>query len=311
MFGLPCKASCDLDNARYANYSVRMTEHIVRNGAQMTVQQDGAAAPSLAAPMVERAFRLLALVSAEAEGLTLSELARALNMSKGSLHGLLRTLEAVGAVAQTPQRRYVLGARIFELAQARTQRVDLRRLALPAMRRLASDLRETILLGRVEAAGVRILERAEAPLERPELRIAAPTGMRVHLLAGAIGRLVAAHWPAFRREEFRAAGPLQRFTPHTITDPDAFLAAADTAARVGYSIDREEYLEGVNAVAAPIYGPGGDLLALVWAIGFSARFQGERLIEAGERLRDEAARLSQMLGATETPGSEHLQASNG
>lgn len=249
--------------------------------------------------MVERAFRLLALVSAEAEGLSLSELARALEMSKGSLHGLLRTLESVGAVAPTAKRRYVLGARIAELAQARAQRVDLRRLALPTMRRLASDLRETILLGRVEADGVRILERAEAPLERPELRIAAPAGMRVHLLAGATGRVVAAHWPASRREAFRAGGALHRFTPQTITDPAAFLEAAEEAARVGYGIEREEYLEGVNAVAAPIFGPGGDLLALIWAIGFSARFRGERLIAAGERLRAEAAKLSQTLGAPE------------
>ncbi len=256
--------------------------------------------------MVERAFRLLSLVSVEAEGLTLSELARALKMSKGSLHGLLRTLEAVGAVAQTPQRRYVLGARIFELAQASSAQKDLRRLAAPAMRRLATDVGETIMLGRVEADGVRILECAEAPLERPELRCAAPPGMRIHLLAGATGRLIAAHWPAFRREAFRAGGPLQRFTAQTITDPVAFLEAADEAARVGYGIDHEEYLDGMNAVAAPIYGPGGDLPALIWALGFSARFQGERLVEAGERLRAEAAKLSQMLGAPELAATKTI-----
>ncbi|HKS71497.1 MAG TPA: IclR family transcriptional regulator C-terminal domain-containing protein, partial [Ktedonobacterales bacterium] len=191
------------------------------------------------------------------------------------------------------------------------QKPDLRRLALPAMRRLASELRETILLGRVEAAGVRILERVEAPLERPELRIAAPAGMRVHLLAGATGRLVAAHWPAFRREAFRTAGPLHRFTAHTITDPAAFLEAADEAARVGYGLDREEYLEGVNAAAAPIFGPGGDLLALIWAIGFSARFQGERLTDAAERLRAEAEKLSRMLGAPEPSEREETASAPG
>lgn len=259
----------------------------------------------MAAPSVERAFRLLALVSAEPDGLTLSELARKLDMSKGSLHGLLHTLECVGAVARDPAtRRYVLGARIYELVQARAQRIDLRRLALPAMRGLANELHETILLGRVEAESVCILERAEAPLERPELRIAAPVGMRVQLLAGATGRLVAAHWPAFRRAAFLAAGPLHRFTPRTITDPAAFLAAADEAARVGYALDREEYLEGVNAAAAPIYGPGGELLALIWAIGLSARFAGGRLTAAGERLRAEAVKLSQMLGAPQTPADD-------
>ena len=262
--------------------------------------------------MVERAFRLLSLVSIESEGLTLSELARALDMSKGSLHGLLRTLEAVGAVAQTSQRRYVLGARIFELSQASSAQADLRRLAAPVIRRLASDLGETIMLGRVEAEGVRILELAEAPLERPELRCAAPPGTRIHLLAGATGRLVVAHWPESRRAAFRAGGPLQHFTPRSITDPVAFLEAADEAVRVGYGVDDcEEYLDGMNAVAAPIYGPGGDLLALIWSLGFSARFKRERLIAAGERLRVEAAKLSQMLGAPEPAKDEEVSVSNG
>ena len=60
------------------------------------------------APMVERAFRLLDLLSVSEEGLTLSDLARALNMSKGSIHGLLKTLESNGAIEQSEDRRYIL-----------------------------------------------------------------------------------------------------------------------------------------------------------------------------------------------------------
>jgi DNA-binding IclR family transcriptional regulator len=198
-------------------------------------------------------------------------------------------------VSQTIERRYVLGPRIFELAQARAQRADLRRLAQPAMRRLAAELGETVLLGRVEADGVRIVERTEAPLEHAELRIAAPAGLRIHLLAGATGRLIVSAWPAPRRAAFAHDGPLPRFTSHSIVESEAFLFAAEEAARAGYGVDREEYLDGVNAVAAPIYAPGRELVALLWAVGHSARFNGSALDQAGKRLRSEADVLSRTI----------------
>jgi len=36
------------------------------------------------------------------------------------------------------------------------------------------------------------------------------------------------------------------------------------------SIDREEYLDGVNAVSAPIYSAGGTLVAFLWIVGFTS-----------------------------------------
>src|SRR5579871_7058273 len=87
-------------------------------------------APTVAAPMVERAFRLLDLLSESEEGLTLSDLARSLSMSKGSMHGLLKTLESNGVIEQVEERRFVLGPRIYDLAQSYVQRAGLRHFAL-------------------------------------------------------------------------------------------------------------------------------------------------------------------------------------
>jgi DNA-binding IclR family transcriptional regulator len=261
--------------------------------------------------MVERAFRLLDIVGASEDGLTLSDLARALGMSKGSLHGLLKTLETVGAIELAEGRHYTLGSRVYDLAQAYVERAGLRRFALPAMRRLAHTLGQTILLGRVEHEGVRIIERVEAPSgpvavrhmgdgtqpEQPALRISASRGTRVHLLAGATGRVILASWPEPQRVAYLRSHTLPRFTPSSLTDPDTYLAAVAEAARAGLGVDREEYLVGVNAVAAPIFGTDGALVALLWAIGFAASFAGDALDAAGEVLRCEAEDISRSLGA--------------
>ena len=120
----------------------------------------------------------------------------------------------------------------------------------------------------------------------------------VHLLAAATGPFVLASWPLAQREAFLHAHALPRFTEHAVTDPQQFLACVEEAARTGISFDHEEYLVGVNAVAAPIYGAGGTLVALLWIVGFASRFGDETLDHAAQQLRTEAMKVSHSLGAT-------------
>jgi DNA-binding IclR family transcriptional regulator len=274
-----------------------MTERFVQKKERLHMEQSAGSQNVAPAPMVERAFRLLDLLSAAEEGMTLSELARALDMSKSSMHGLLKTLESNGVIEQSDERLYVLGPRIYDLAQSYVQRAGLRRFALPAMRRLAAATAETVLLGRIEQNGVRIIERIEDESDSVTLRISARRGTRVPLLAGVIGRLVLANWPEAKRHEYLHSHPLPHFTERSITDPERFLVAVEEAARAGVSMEREEYLVGVNAVAAPIYAAGGVLVALLWIVGFTSHFDDEAMRGAAEQLRVEAEAISQALGA--------------
>jgi DNA-binding IclR family transcriptional regulator len=285
-----------LDTPTKIRYPVLMEEQIVQYDEQFHTGEETQAVPTTPAPMVERAFRLLELLSGSEEGLILSDLARLLNMSKGSVHGLLKTLESSGAVEQIEDRRYVPGPRIYDIAQAYIQRAGLRHYTLPAMRRLAAASGETVFLGRIEQKGVRVIECIVDEGGQASLHITAPRGTRVHLLAAATGPFVLASWPVKQREEYLLTHPLPRFTEHSITNTQRFLERVDEAIHAGVSIDNEEYLAGVNAVAAPIYGVGGRLVALLWIVGFASRFSDKALERAAQELRIEAETISRSLG---------------
>ncbi len=274
-----------------------MEEQIVQYNEHPRLDEENIAIPTTPAPMVERAFRLLDILSSSEEGLILSDLARMLNMSKGSVHGLLKTLESSGAIEQVEDRHYVLGPRIYDIAQAYIQRAGLRHFAVPVMRRLATKSGETVFLGRIEPKGVRIIECIVDEGESASLRITAPRGTRVHMLAAATGPLVLASWSTDQREDYLNTHPLPHFTEHSILDPQQFLSRVEEAIHKGVSIDHEEYLAGVNAVAAPIYGASGRLVALLWMVGFTSRFSGMALERAATELRSEAEAISRSLGA--------------
>jgi IclR family transcriptional regulator, acetate operon repressor len=253
--------------------------------------------------MVERAFKLLDLLASSEVGYSLSELARLLGMSKGSAFGLLRTLENGGVVEIDDDRRYTLGPRIYNLTQAYIRRSGLRRFALPAMQRLAARTGETVFLGLVESDSIRIIDLVEVPSEHTALRLSARRGAYLPLLAGATGRVILASWPEARRREYLRSHPLPHFTEYSITDPEVFLAAAALTTQTGVGIDREEYLVGVSAVASAVHGLGGELLALIWIVGFSVDFTEEALERAGQALRAETRAVGEALGAESSPES--------
>ncbi len=246
-------------------------------------------------PMIERTFRLLDMLSASEDGLTFSELVRALAISKGSLHGLLKSLERARAIEPVDGRRYVVGPRIYDLALTYSQRAGLRRFALPGMRRLASAIGETIFLGRVEGDHVLIVDHSNAENGPSALHISAASGTHVPLFAAALGRVVLATWPIARREEYLRAHPLPHFTDRSVTDPDQFLVSVAETAQSGIGMDHEEYLAGVNAVAVPIRGLAGALAGLLWVVGFTTRLDGDGMRRAGELLHDEAEVIAQAM----------------
>lgn len=268
-------------------------EPIVQHTKQ---QAEIPATTETASPMVERAFQLVDLLTVTDGGLALSELARALNMSKGSMYRLLKTLEQCGVVERyEDDRLYMLGPRIHKLA-AYVRGTGLRRLALPAMQRLVTNIGETLFLGRVEQDSVHVLESLEVGDEHPYLHLCVPRGTCIPLIAGVMGQIVFASWPLEQRNAWLQKHPLPRFTEHSIVDANQFLSVVDQVASSGLSMDHGEYLAGINAVAVPITGFGQSLVAILCTLGIASHFDDEAMQRAGELLKAEAESLSRSLG---------------
>jgi DNA-binding IclR family transcriptional regulator len=271
-----------------------MEEQIIQNEEPKRTDSTSGSALDVPAPMVERAFRLIDLLVDAEEGLSLSDLARMLKMSKSSMHGLLKTLENCSVVEQREDRLYELGPRIYNLA-AYVWNTGLRRLALPVMQHLADSIGETVFLGRVEQRGVRVIESNSAGSEQMFPHVAMPRGTRVPLLVGTAGRVVLASWPLERRQAWLQTHPLPHFTERSITDPEQFLKAVEETVRTGIALDYGEYLNGVNAVAVPIIGSGNSLVAMLCVLGFAIHFDEEAMQRAALQLRAESEMISRSL----------------
>ncbi|MER3412267.1 MAG: IclR family transcriptional regulator, partial [Thermoleophilia bacterium] len=91
--------------------------------------------------------------------------------------------------------------------------------------------------------------------------------------------------------------PLRAFTSRTITDP-ARLAqeVAEVKAR-GWAQATGEREDDLNAVAAPVRGPSGELIAILGVQGPASRFHRDSMQAAVAILLDRARALSAALGS--------------
>jgi IclR family transcriptional regulator, acetate operon repressor len=121
-------------------------------------------------------------------------------------------------------------------------------------------------------------------------------GRRVPVHACGAGKVMLAHEPDGVVAAVMAQEPFAALTSHTLTTAAELEAELRRARARGYAIDREEYEEGVACVAAPIFGPDGEVLAAVSVSGPTARLLRNDLGELGELLRSHVQAISRELG---------------
>jgi len=153
-------------------------------------------------PAVDKAARLLAELR-EDEGLGISELARRITASKGTVRDILLTLASHDLVARDADGRFRRGG----------QRLDLAHLAQSHLEVLRDTFGETALLGIVTDGGIEIAARAEPS---SDLHMSAPLGRRLPANVGAHAKVLTGGADiGFDDEEYlagvrAAAAPIRR-----------------------------------------------------------------------------------------------------
>lgn len=244
------------------------------------------------APIISKAFRILDLVSHSQRGLSISELARSLQIGKSTVHGITAALLDAGALARDERtKRYRLGTTLFELGRAVSPVVDLSEAARPIMQRLMEETRESVFLGVRAGDHVSIIAITEPARE---LKISAPPGTRIPLLAGATGKALLAGMPEAEVQVLLGRLGLSRYTRHSIVDPVRYVDELNQVRRRGYALDDEEYLAGVRAVAAA-FDLGGGRPAAVWVVGFTTSIADQKMIHMAEATMSAAGKIGSLM----------------
>ncbi|HEY0831106.1 MAG TPA: IclR family transcriptional regulator [Candidatus Dormibacteraeota bacterium] len=241
---------------------------------------------------VERAIAILDLL-AQRDWSTGAEVARGLQVHRSTALRLLATLERHALVERDLRTaRYRLGRRLPQLASVVTGEFDLRYVARPVCEHLAGATGDTATLDVLVGDVIVPIEQATASTSVVSVNW---LGRRTPVHCTASGKAILAFGPVAVRERLLAR-PLEQVTPRTITDRSQLEAELEDARRSGIARTHEELEPGLDALAAPVFGADGEVVAALDVSGPSHRLRAGNRPELDRLTIESAADLSRRLG---------------
>lgn len=240
---------------------------------------------------VARAMRIVEALAQSPAGL--SETARRVGLAKSTVARLLATLEDVEAVERGDDgRTYRLGPMVQRLSSAAGGPAQLTAFARPYLDELTSLTGEAAGISIPDGYQVHYVDQTEA--EHP-VQVRDWTGELIPMHVVPSGLVIMAHWPEPQTERYLSR-TLARLTDNTVTDPEQIRKRLTDIRSRGYVWVYEEFVEGINSVAAPVRERNGLITAALHVHGPAYRFPGEDdAEEIGRATADSARRLSTAL----------------
>ena len=199
---------------------------------------------------LERALDILDSFSLQKRVQGLSEIAEETGLNMTTAKRLIANLVSRGYLRQVPgSKRYELGMRLFELGGIVFSSFSLRKAAANHLMRLQNEIGATVLLGAIMDDQLVYVDKREGTAM---IHISSDIGWRRPLHYGMLGMVLMAYQDSAYVREILKKAPLEKYTPNTITDEDAFSMRLEQIRNDGFVFEREEALEGVIGIAAPI-----------------------------------------------------------
>lgn len=215
---------------------------------------------------VERAFSILRSLAVSPAGV--SELAGDVDLPKSTVARLLNTLESIGAVERNGDALYRIGSAVTELAGSVDASVALVSTVRPHLKRLSAATREAAGFGVPEGFTIHFISQEESP---NPVQVRDYTGLSLPMHVGPSGLCVMAEWPQDHVRQYLMR-PLEAFTVHTVVDPYLIEKRLEAIRRDGYCWVYEEFAEGINSIAAPVYDSAARVIGALHVHGPSYRF---------------------------------------
>lgn len=247
--------------------------------------------------VTERIVAIITYLSENYDFRELTEISRALKLSKSTTHRLLSSLGSLQWVIQDSQtRKYRLGNKALEVGLYMGSQLDMGVISLPYLYQLRDTTGETARLTlRVSLERV-FIEQVPSTYE---LRYIADLGKRFPLWVGPVGKVILAHMEENAIEEvidkFANSGEYVTASGKVI-DVDGLRRELAKIRKQGFAAGIAERVAGIAVLAAPIFGYNHQVLGAISIAGPMNRFDSDRITKYSVLVCDAARNISMQMG---------------
>jgi DNA-binding IclR family transcriptional regulator len=245
-------------------------------------------------PAVKRAFDVIELLAKEESPLGISEIRRALGLPVSSTANIIYTLTDLGYLERNESdSSYRLSVKLLGIARRAQDRLDL----VSRCHGLVQDaVRESGLTGHLAVLRDGESMYIDRVPSNSMVQVNSYIGQRWPPHTSAVGKAILAFMPESELDRLLKQMTLNKRTRYTITSLPVLLRQLRTFRRLGYTWERNEGEVGLACVAAPIFGPGHEVLASMSLTGATHQVSPIRTPTLGNLLKKYTQQMSRRLG---------------
>ncbi|GAA4403614.1 IclR family transcriptional regulator [Tsukamurella soli] len=206
-----------------------------------------------------RGLAVIRAFGADAPRQTLTDVAKATDLSRATARRFLLTLTELGYVA-TDGSAFWLTPRVLDLGYSYLSSLSLPEIAGPHLETLSARVHESSSVSILD--GRDIVYVARVPVSRI-MTVAITIGTRFPAHATSMGRVLLAGLPPAELDEYLDRFDPEPLTRRTVADPGELRAALDTVRADGYSLVDQELEAGLRSIAVPVRDRAGATVAAV------------------------------------------------
>lgn len=237
-----------------------------------------------------RAMAILHYVAAQRKSVPVADISAALEMPLPTAHRMVANLESLGYLQRAVgTRRVIAGAALMELGAASLLAGFSMSSTHAVLQRVSASIGEQCEISVVRHGYVEYIANIKA---ESFVGLQFDAGKQVPLHCTSTGKIYLSTLRDDALKRMVASLPLRRFTPNTITDPDALIREVREVRARQWAKSNEEFVLGVVGCGVPILSEKGTLVASLGVSVASARVSFDKLDAFFPKMREAARELA-------------------
>jgi len=242
---------------------------------------------------VHNAIRILQTFSKTETELGITELSIRLGLAKSTVFRLMKTLNESNLVEKNQEtQKYQLGIAAFELGFTVYHSMELRRVSVTILEKLAKSINRVVRLGVYDNGGVvYLVKRSPDGDNGTKSKI----GDRIPTHCTAIGKMLLAHQNDKEVERVIEDG-LTQYTEKTIVSANELRENLNEIRKKDFALTMEELRNGISSVAVPVKNDLGKVVGAISITGSRSFFYLNQIEQYVRELRHCSSLITERMG---------------
>ena len=249
----------------------------------MTVTHTKIKSSAKRVPAIDKCFKILEFLSTVKRPLGITELSQALGYNKSTVFNIIYTLVELGFLEKIPDNKVRLSNKLFALGRKAGVESYLISMIRSYLEEINQKTNLYVFLGLLSNRKGVIIDKVDST---SPIRVSSEMGMKIPLTIGAGGQALLAQLPETQINKIlqEVKGKKNGSSPKAEASQ---IKNKIMAIRLeGFSLDDEEYIQGIRTLAIPLKLGRPDLQAAIWMVGLKSQVADEKILEYKDLLKN-------------------------